>query len=119
MNNLDELNRLIAAAESELAGLETRRSELLARLAELQREKAAGLHPTATPAPKNGLAVGSHSSQEEKIVPQPVSRARGCVPEAVRERQNGQEGLSAGLSQRVGARRLRKAQDALRRLQPA
>ena len=67
MNNLDELNRLIAAAESELAGLETRRSELLARLAELQREKAAGLHPTDTPAPKNSLAVNNQSSQEEKI----------------------------------------------------
>jgi hypothetical protein len=40
MKNLDEINLLIAATEAELADLESSRSKLLSRAAELQREKA-------------------------------------------------------------------------------
>jgi len=39
MKSPDEIDHLIVATKSELAELENRRSELLAHLAELQREK--------------------------------------------------------------------------------
>jgi prefoldin subunit 5 len=45
MKNLDEINRLIVAVEAELAELESSRSDLIARAAELQREKANLLQP--------------------------------------------------------------------------
>lgn len=41
MKTLDEINRLIAAIEAELVELESSRTTLLSRVAELQREKAA------------------------------------------------------------------------------
>jgi hypothetical protein len=49
MKNLDEINRLIAAAEAELAEPESSRSKLLSRVAELQHEKAALLQPSTPP----------------------------------------------------------------------
>jgi cell division protein FtsB len=46
MANLHEVNLLLAEAEAELAKLNARRDDLLAQLAELQREKASILHGT-------------------------------------------------------------------------
>jgi hypothetical protein len=68
MKTLNEINRLIAATESELAELESRRLELLARAAELQREKTALLQPTlALGVAGNQPGVTNQSPQEEKI----------------------------------------------------
>jgi hypothetical protein len=68
MKSVDEMNRLLAAIEAELAELNSRRSELLARAAELQQEKAAFLQPTAAPDfYKSQPTVTSQSSHEEKI----------------------------------------------------
>ena len=68
MRDLNDINRLIAATEVELSELNTRRSELIARVAELQREKAALHQPIAI----LGLddrqpIVTNQSSQEEKF----------------------------------------------------
>lgn len=49
MRTLDEINRLITATETELTALESRRSELLARVALLQHEKVAFSHPVSRP----------------------------------------------------------------------
>jgi chorismate mutase len=46
MKTLDEINRLIAAIEAELVELESSRTTLLSRAAELQHEKAALLQPS-------------------------------------------------------------------------
>lgn len=46
MKTLDEINRLIAVTEAELAVHESSRSKLLLRAGELQREKAALLRPS-------------------------------------------------------------------------
>jgi superfamily II DNA or RNA helicase len=68
MRNLDDINRLIAATEAELSELNTRRSELIARVAELQHEKAALLQPIAAPGLNDSQpTVTNQSSQEEKI----------------------------------------------------
>ncbi len=68
MKSVDEMNRLLAAIEEELAELNSRRSELLARAAELQQEKAAFLQPTAAPDfNESQPTVTSQSSHEEKI----------------------------------------------------
>jgi len=51
VKNLDEVNRLLAETEGELAKLNARRDELLARLTELQREQGLALdgHETLPP----------------------------------------------------------------------
>jgi len=67
MKNLDENNRLIAITEAELAALDSSRSELLARAAELQREKAVLLHVSNEPNLIDKPAVTNQSSQDEKI----------------------------------------------------
>ena len=68
MKSLDEINRSIVATEEELAELASNRSELLARAAELKREKAALLRPTQVLAlTENQSTVTNQSSQEEKI----------------------------------------------------
>lgn len=68
MRNLDNINRLIAATEAELSALNARRSELIAQVAELQREKAALLQPIASPGLDDRQPiVTNQSSQEEKF----------------------------------------------------
>jgi hypothetical protein len=68
MSDLNDINRLIAATEAELSELNIRRSELIARVAELQREKAALLQPIATPdLDDRKPIVTNQSSQEEKF----------------------------------------------------
>lgn len=64
---MDEINRLITASEAELAELETRRAELLERIANYQREKIAFLQQATTPDPNLSPTVNHHSPQEEKI----------------------------------------------------
>jgi hypothetical protein len=60
MRTLDEINHLIAANETQLAELESCRSELL-------REKTTLLHSKAAPDLNNGSTITNQSSQEEKI----------------------------------------------------
>jgi len=68
MRDLTDINRLIAETEAELSELNTRRSELIARLAELQHEKATLLRPTAAPSLDDSQPiVTNQSSQEEKL----------------------------------------------------
>jgi superfamily II DNA or RNA helicase len=68
MRDLNDINRLIAATEAELSELNNRRSELIARVAELQREKAALLQPIASPGLDDKQPiVTNQSSHEEKI----------------------------------------------------
>ena len=68
MRDLNDINRLIAITEAELSELNTRRSELIARVAELQREKAALLQPIASSGPDDSQPiVTNQSSQEEKL----------------------------------------------------
>jgi hypothetical protein len=65
MKTLDEINRLIAATEAELAELESSRSKLLSRTAALQREKAALVQSPSAPVIKYMPIVTNQSSQEE------------------------------------------------------
>ena len=68
MRNLDEIDRLLAEAEGELARLSTRRAELLAQIIALQREKAELLNVQEAPSPPASLpSVTNHSPQEAKI----------------------------------------------------
>ena len=68
MVDLTEINRLIAETEAELSELNTRRSELIARVAELQHEKAALTQPIVVSSiDDNQPIVTNQSSQEEKI----------------------------------------------------
>ena len=68
MRDLNDINRLIAATEAELSEMNNRRSELIARVAELQREKAALLQPIASPGLDDKQPiVTNQSSHEEKI----------------------------------------------------
>jgi len=67
MKTLDEINRLIAATEAELAELESSRSILLSRVAELQHEKSALLQPSTSPDFTGKSTVTNQSSQDEKI----------------------------------------------------
>ncbi len=68
MRDLNDINRLIATTESELSELDTHRFELIARVAELQLEKAALLQPIASPSLDDKQPiVTNQSSHEEKI----------------------------------------------------
>lgn len=67
MKTLDEVNRLIAANEAELAELENRRSKLLLHAAELQRDKATLIQSSAVPDINYMPTVNNQSSQDEKI----------------------------------------------------
>jgi superfamily II DNA or RNA helicase len=67
MKTLDEINRLIAATEADLADLENSRSKLLLRAAELQREKAVLTQPQIFPNPNHKPTVTNQTSQDEKI----------------------------------------------------
>ncbi len=67
MKTLDEINRLIASTEAELAELESSRSKLLSRLAELQRDKAALLQSPGASDVNHNQTVTNQSSQDEKI----------------------------------------------------
>ena len=68
MKTLDEINRLIASTEAELAELESSRSKLLSRVAELQREKAALFQSPGAQDVNYKPIVTNQSTQEEKIV---------------------------------------------------
>ena len=63
MKNLDEINRLIAAAEAELAEPESSRSKLLSRVAELQHEIAALLQPSTPPDLNDKLTVTNNQTK--------------------------------------------------------
>jgi antitoxin HicB len=67
MTNLDEVNRLLAEAEAELVRLNARRDELLAQLAELQREKTSVLHGAEAPSQFQTPSVTNQSPPEAKI----------------------------------------------------
>ena len=67
MKTLDKINRLIAATETELAELASRRSKLLGQIAGLKRDKAALLQPSI-PSDLNGRpTLTNQSYQDEKI----------------------------------------------------
>jgi len=68
MKTVDEINRLIAATETELAELDSQRSKLLAQVAALQREKAVLFQSSAPTDLKDSSTVTNQSSQDEKIV---------------------------------------------------
>ncbi len=67
MKTLDEINRLIAVTDAELAKLESSRSKLLLRAAELQRDKAALIQPPDMFDLNHKPTVTNQSSQDEKI----------------------------------------------------
>ena len=67
MNNLDEVNRLLAETGRELAKLNVRRDELLGHLAELQRERALLLDRHIPPPQSRLPSVTNESSPEAKI----------------------------------------------------
>ncbi|MGB8648478.1 MAG: DEAD/DEAH box helicase family protein [Anaerolineae bacterium] len=68
MENPDEISHLLAKAEEELAELDAHRSELLLRIAELQKEKASLLQKRE-PVLQSAVSptITNQSSQEEKI----------------------------------------------------
>ncbi len=69
MRSVDEIDRLAAEAEGELARLNIRRAELLSHIAALQQEKAAFLQTSADPLQSAALpSVTNQSPQEAKIV---------------------------------------------------
>jgi len=68
VRNLDEINRLLAETERELAKLNARRAELLMQMSVLQQERASFLHVQETPLQAGGSpSVTNPSSQEAKI----------------------------------------------------
>ena len=67
MKTLDEINRLIALTDAELAKLESSRSKLLLRAAELQRDKVALIQPPDLFDLNHKPTVTNQSSQDEKI----------------------------------------------------
>ena len=67
MTTLDDINILIATTEAELAELESNRSKLLSRAAELQRDKATLIHSSSVPDLNHKPTITNQSSQEEKI----------------------------------------------------
>lgn len=68
VKNLDEFSRSLAEAEAELAALDACRADLLARITELQQEKAALLPTPEMPLQSDRLpSVTNQSSQESKI----------------------------------------------------
>jgi len=68
MKTLDEINLLIASTEAELIELESSRSKLLSRVAELQSEKAALVQLPGAHDINLKPIVTNQSTQEEKIV---------------------------------------------------
>ncbi len=67
MKTLDEINRLIASTEAELIELESSRSKLLSRIAELQHDKAALIQSPGASDVNHNQTVTNQSSQDEKI----------------------------------------------------
>jgi len=68
VRNLNEIDRLLAETEGELARFDTRRAELLAQITALQREKAELLPVQEAPSPSASLpSVTNQSPQEAKI----------------------------------------------------
>lgn len=67
MTTLDEINLLIASTEAKLAELESNRSKLLSRAAELQRDKATLIQSSSVPDLNLKPTITNQSSQEEKI----------------------------------------------------
>jgi hypothetical protein len=67
MTNLDEVNRLLAEVEAELARLSARRDELLGQLGELQWEKPSVLHGAEAPSQLQTPSVTNQSPPEAKI----------------------------------------------------
>ena len=67
MRNLDEINRLLAETEGELAKLNTRRTELLKQITELRQEKISFHHiQENSPQTARLPSVTIQSSQEKK-----------------------------------------------------
>ncbi len=67
MRSLEEIHRLLAEAEEELAKLAVHRSELLTLVSELQREKASHGAVQEVPAQTDLQPVANQSPQEAKI----------------------------------------------------
>jgi len=67
VRSLDDINRLLAEAEGELATLDARGAELLAQIGELRREQTASRFVREAPSPAQPTPVTNHSSQEAKI----------------------------------------------------
>ena len=68
VRNLDEIDRLLAETEGELARLNTRRAELLAQITALQREKTELLYTQEAPSQSPNLpSVTNQSPQEAKV----------------------------------------------------
>ncbi len=68
MRSIDEIDRLVAEAEGELARLNGRRTELLSQIAALQQEKSTSLQTAEAPLQPAALpSVTNQSPQEAKI----------------------------------------------------
>ena len=67
MRSQDEIDRLLAEAEGELARFDARRAELLAQIGELRREQAAPRLVREAPLPTQPTPLTNRSSQEAKI----------------------------------------------------
>ena len=68
MENLEEINRLLAEVEGELANLNARRTELLKQATVLQQQKASFFQAQKTLLPSSRLpSVNNQSAQEAKI----------------------------------------------------
>jgi hypothetical protein len=68
MKTLDEINRLLAEREKELARLDARRIDLVRQIAELRQERASFLDVPESPLPPGKLGgVTNRSPQEAKI----------------------------------------------------
>ena len=68
VRSMDETNRLLAETEAELAGLNTRRAELLKKVTELQQEKALFLQVQQTLLqPGKRQSATNQSFQEARI----------------------------------------------------
>jgi hypothetical protein len=67
MKTLDKINRLLASTEAELIELESSRSKLLSRIAELKRDRAILIQSPGASDVNHNQTVTNQSSQDEKI----------------------------------------------------
>lgn len=68
VKNLNEISQSLTEMKAELAALDARRADLVARITELRQEKAALFPPPEVPLPSDrSPAVTNQSSQESKI----------------------------------------------------
>jgi hypothetical protein len=120
VRTLSEINQALTAIEGELQQLNAHRAELLAQVAGLKQERESVLEAQAAPGPITlPGAVTNRSSQEAKVALfRSLFRGREDVyARRFESLKTGKKGYQpVCLSQRMGQRCLREAEDALRRL---